>query len=323
MGKSNLAFHLAERVPFLGKGFLFLWARGHFLISRDAQPPAHWFFSQLANALDYRVPVRTRLRNGMSIRVACNDHVGGSILRLGYYEPEIVHLIEKLLKPGMVFLDVGAHVGQYTLYASRLVGETGQVHSFEPDPKTFQWLASNIKLNCLQNVHANQMALSDVAGSRQFYFATSQDIGSNSLTPPANYSGRSREVRCTTVDDYVQANRIAQVDLIKVDIEGGEYAMLSGAARLLDSRQRPPIIAEFEEARQLSFGNSCAKLAALLEGRDYRLFRLNEPLLEAYMPRANDAASFNILAIPSDRTDLLAELRTSPLQEDAPAAAGR
>jgi FkbM family methyltransferase len=323
MTKSDIAQRLAIRLPALAKGVLWLWARGHAWLTGDSEAPEHWFFSHLANALGYRVPVLTKLGNGMKIHVASNDFVGGMILRDGYYESGTVSLIERLLAPGMVFLDVGAHVGQYTLVASRQVGGNGQVHSFEPDPNTFRWLAGNVRLNHLQNVHVNQMALSDQAGRKRFYFAMPHDIGSNSLSRPVNDSGHFCEVTCTTVDEYVEANQLDKVHLIKVDIEGAEFAMFTGAKRLLSRQNKPIIVVEFEEERQRAFGNSCAKLAELLTADGYSLFRLDTVPLQAYAPRANDAPSFNVLAVPPGNTELLADLQRTPLREYAPVSIER
>lgn len=323
MKKSDIAQRWASRFPMLAKSALWLWVRWHMLATGQRQAPEHWFFLHLANSLGYRAPVLAKLGNGMKIRVACNDYVGRMILRDGFYEPETVSLIQRFLGPGKVFLDVGAHVGQYTLVASQRVGDDGQVHSFEPDPNTFRWLAGNVRRNYLQNVHLNQAALSDEPGTKHFYFATPQDIGSNSLSRPSNDSGRSCEVTCTTVDDYLAKKRVETVDVIKVDIEGAEYPMLKGAQRLLSRPDKPVIIAEFEEARQRAFGNSCAELAELLSSHGYHLFRLDVAPLETYVPRANDAPSFNILAVPPHKAALLADLQPTALNEAAPASVGR
>jgi FkbM family methyltransferase len=323
MKKSDIAERWAFRFPALAKSALWLWVRGHTWITGSREAPEHWFFLHLANALGYRIPVLARLGNGMKIRVACNDYVGRMILRDKYYEPETVSLIQALLGPGKVFLDIGAHVGQYTLVASERVGENGQVHSFEPDPNTFSWLAGNVRRNRLGNVRVNQMALSDESGTKHFYFSMPQDIGSNSLSRPANDSGQSCDVVCTTVDEYLAANHVDKVDLIKVDIEGAECPMLVGARRLLSRPDKPVIVAEFEENRQRAFGNSCARLAELLTTHGYHLFRLGTEPLEAYLPRENDAPSFNVLAMPSGKAAMVAEVLPLAWREDAPLEMGR
>src|SRR5262249_21732360 len=152
----------------------------HLLFSKNAESADHWLALELATQLRYRVPVTARLGNGMKVRVVWNDMIGRTIQQQGYYEPEMVRLFEKLLKPGMILLDIGAHIGQYTLVASQLVGDTGAVHSFEPDPETFNWLSRNLQMNARRNVHLNQLALSGKPGKTKFYLSTLEDIGSNS-----------------------------------------------------------------------------------------------------------------------------------------------
>ena len=189
---------------------------------------------RLAGLADCRVPLTATLGNGMVMEVVHGDYISGHILAQGYYEPEVVRVLEALLKPGSVFFDVGAHLGQYTLIASRLVGPSGQVHSFEPDPLTFRSLRGNCQRNSITNVRLTQAALSDREGTARFHFANNLDIGSNSLAEcdPYNVSGRSATVRCITLDGYRQAQATTRVDLVKMDVEGAELAALSGAAKL-------------------------------------------------------------------------------------------
>ena len=127
----------------------------------------------------------------------------------------------------MIFFDVGAHIGQYTLVASQVVGQTGEVHSFEPDPETYEFLEACVGLTTsLHNVHLNRAALSSQAGVGHLYLAPVSRLGDNSLAPPKGYSGVSCEVRCLTLDEYIIAKRLSRVDVMKVDIEGAELAML-------------------------------------------------------------------------------------------------
>src|SRR6266508_2628239 len=86
-----------------------------------------------------------RLRNGMQIEVDPVEFIGSQIVDHGYYEPATAHLVERLLRPGMVFIDVGANIGQYTLVASGSVGMSGRVHAFEPHPAMHDVLGRNVR----------------------------------------------------------------------------------------------------------------------------------------------------------------------------------
>lgn len=306
--RSTVIFWIARRLPGLFRFLILLWIRTRISLFRHSPRPDHWLLTALTDFLDLRVPVKARLGNGMKVIVPWNDLIGRSIFESGYYEAETVKLIQKLLAPGMVFFDVGAHIGQYTLVASQAVGATGQVHSFEPDPDTYKWLQRNARLNRLNNVQLTPMALSNESGIRQLYLATSQSIGCNSLSPPSNYSGNTCHIECTTVDAYVEMKGIQRVDLIKVDVEGAEGSVLQGASSLLRSENKPIIIMEFEEARQKALGSSCAKLADVLTSNGYSLFTAQGQRARDYVPSASDPAGLNVLAIPRRKEEQVLNL---------------
>jgi FkbM family methyltransferase len=277
------------------------WIRGRaWILGVPTSAEAYDRFTlKLAMEFDCRLPLTARLGNGMTIKIAFKDYVSKHILASGYYEPETVALLHQFLKPGMVVFDVGAHVGQYSLVASRIVGQGGAVHSFEPDPETFAWLRGNCRSNKLGHVTLNQIALSDAAEIKTFYFATSGDIGSNSLAEPKNFSGRKAQVPCIQFDTYLQKRGITRVHLVKMDVEGAELGVLRGGESLFSGRNRPIMILEFEEARQLAFGSSCRALGAWLVEHGYELFRIGATL-EPYTPSDGDPPSLNVLALPAE-----------------------
>ncbi len=211
----------------------------------------------------------------------------------------------------MVFVDVGAHVGQYTLVASPIVGPTGGVHAFEPDPDTFSLLARNVAANQLRNVHANREALFSEERKQSLFLSSVADVGSNSLALPARPARESSEVECLTLDGYLRARGVTRVDVMKIDVEGAEYHVLRGATDQLAGNDKPVILIEFEEERQTAFGYSCAKLADLLRSYGYSLVRVGKGALDEYVASEHDERSFNILAIPRNRRDrVLALLQT-------------
>jgi len=308
MHKSDLAFVFAAQVPYLAKWTLRAWVRLAHLASRPSWAD-HWAVEKMTETLAYRVPVWTRLGNGQKIRVALNDWIGRRIYEHGYYEPDTVRLVEALLQKDMVVLDVGAHVGQYSLIASRLVGEGGEVHSFEPDPQTFDWLESNARANRLRNVTLNQTAVASDQGPRRLHFSKVRDTGSNSLVEQKDYSrsGRWCVVPCTTLDAYASANGLSRIDFIKADVEGAELGMLQGARGILGAAEPPVLLLEFEEERQRAFGSSCARLAEELDRYGYSLWNVDDRL-EPYRPGPGDPPTLNVLAVPPSRQALVSRL---------------
>ena len=239
----------------------------------------------------------------MRVTVAWNDVGGRAICDSGYYEPDSVALFAALLEPGMDVVDVGANFGQYTLVASGIVGSNGSVHSFEPDPETFQWLRRNVMDNGLANVRLNQTALFRETAQKSLFLAEAHSVGSNSLAGDFwDYAGKTVEVSCIAFDDYLRANRIAKVDLMKLDIEGAELDALRGAEGVLQ-HSKPILLLEFEEERQRAFGSSCAELAEFLRSHEYALFRVGPLPLQAYRIGPGEPPSLNVLAIESSRAE--------------------
>lgn len=152
----------------------------------------------------------------------------------GSYEPETYRLFKEIIKPGMIVVDIGAHIGYFTRLFSRLTGKTGTVLAFEADPTNFTLLRQNTR-GCM-NVRAEQIALTDRVGIIDFYHYDDKS-GAHSTLPnvPLSFEKRKLTVASTTLDLWIEKNRIPRVDVIKMDIEGGEGAALKGMMRALKS----------------------------------------------------------------------------------------
>lgn len=290
-GLSPPILRLAGATPALTKIALRLSAK----LMAPRKP--HWLLRQMAADLNYRIAVDTRLGNGMKIRVVWTDVIGYSIAVDGYYDLPTVRTIQELLKPGMTFVDVGAHVGQYSLLGSGLVGLEGTVHSFEPEPETFDLLQHNVLINGLHNVHPIRCALGESLKEVELYVARPDNIGQTSLRQPNNFSGVKVRVQCQTLDSYAGEHGIDRINLIKIDVEGAELDVLMGARGVLSRNPKPHIIVEFWEEFLQEYGVSCAQLAEFLRGSGYSLFWIGETGLTPYIPRKNGDL-FNVLAIP-------------------------
>lgn len=156
---------------------------------------------------------------------------GGKVLRVvaGKYEPEQTREFQRVLKPGDTVLDVGAHVGYYTLLSSVLVGRSGQVLAFEPNPRNFAYLERHIALNRLPNASALPAAVADQEGVARFEF------GKGSGTGHLATDG-SLQVRTVRLD-AICADRGLAPNVVKVDVEGAELSVLEGGRDLFASRR--------------------------------------------------------------------------------------
>jgi FkbM family methyltransferase len=161
------------------------------------------------------------------------------------YEPHVKWLLQSLLQPGKTFFDIGAHVGYYTLLAARAVGPSGVVHSFEANPRTFELLSKNVRRNKLGPTLLNRVALADLNGEVKFCVDEIRPA-SSSLSGKGAEKKTELSVPSVTLDSYVANNRVATLDLIKIDVEGGEGRVFRGAQETV-SRFLPDIIGEFSK----------------------------------------------------------------------------
>ncbi|HYC87602.1 MAG TPA: FkbM family methyltransferase [Thermoanaerobaculia bacterium] len=147
---------------------------------------------------------------------------------LGTYERDAQRVFARCLRPGDVVYDVGANAGFFTLLAAKLAKE---VYAFEPLPRNLEYLREHVRRNAAANVHVLPLAVSDRAGTARFAAAENPAMGGLSASGGI-------EVETTTLD-ALRATLPAP-SFIKMDIEGGEYAALTGAARVL--REDRPLL---------------------------------------------------------------------------------
>ncbi len=149
---------------------------------------------------------------------------------LGTYESEMQNLIERRVSPGMVAYDIGAQAGIYTLLFSRRVGIEGRVYAFEPFYKNVANLMRHVEVNRLENVRVIQAAVYDRGSVVPFQIHASCFMGSVSPADSAFH------VAACSLDDFI-AQGNPEPDVVKLDVEGGESAVLRGAEKLLKKRK--------------------------------------------------------------------------------------
>jgi len=146
---------------------------------------------------------------------------------LGSYELAKQRKVIELVRAGMVCWDVGAHVGFYTLLFAELVGPQGKVFAFEPLPRNVDLLRRHVEMNGYRNVRTLPCALADFDGEASF------DPGPNPSMGRIAPSGPLR-VPCARADTLVARGEVEAPDVIKIDVEGAEAAVLRGARRAME-----------------------------------------------------------------------------------------
>jgi len=161
-----------------------------------------------------------------------------------FYEPITRALLEALLCPGDTFVDIGAHLGFFSL-TTGLYNPEVKVIAFEPNPKNFRILQANAAANGLVNIVCEPIAISDTDGTGTLYLTESDMSASLMKDFQAEDTEQigSIEVSTSSLDSYFQRRRIDGPVLIKVDMEGHEPAFFRGAAQTI-AKQKPDIILE-------------------------------------------------------------------------------
>ena len=153
--------------------------------------------------------------------------------------------LQRTLKEGMNVMDIGAHIGTYTVLAAEKVGQSGKVIAIEPEPKNYKQLLKNIELNNFHNVIPQNIALTNHEGLEKLYLSPPPASDSHSLIFSDNkYS--SIEVSVKTLDQLLERLNLKKIDIIKIDAEGGEIPILKGAEKTLRANQNIKIIVAAE-----------------------------------------------------------------------------
>jgi FkbM family methyltransferase len=201
---------------------------------------------------------------------AGKDRIALKLSRRGYlgYEQETVRVFLPLLEKCRVFLDVGANTGMFAIFAAALAPQR-RVVAFEPIPSIFEMLEANIRLNRLANLTAERLAVSDREGELVFYVSRTNGGIPTDSSALAGFRKTVDEIHvpALTVDRYVKTHDLGKVDLLKIDAEGCEPAVLQGAAQTV-ARDRPSIICEVLDSAD------CSALQRLLDPLSYRYFHL-------------------------------------------------
>ena len=216
--------------------------------------------------------------------------VGATLLMYGEYEKYETELFKNLVRSGMVVVDIGANIGYYTLIAAKLVGSKGVVYAFEPEPRNYELLCKNIVTNGYHNVVAINKAVSNTSGKAKLYVVKA--VGDASSLARGNVLTYSKNVDCLevetiTLDDFFERTvGDDRIGLVKIDVEGAEGLVLSGAERVLRNNSLK-ILMEFIPDLLRNVGTDPVELLYKLQNYGFEIKLLNgrnqvlEPIKDA------------------------------------------
>ena len=224
-------------------------------------------------------PVRYRIGTGAAEMaefwwsyVLMSFVAGRSMLEFGGSDVGYLRLMWRLLRPGMIAMDIGAFHGLYSVIAAKRVEATGRVVAFEPSPRDRRRLRLHVVMNRLRNVTVEPYAVSGCAGEIEFYVVMRGFTTMNSLKRPATSDPVSRMVVDTVgLDAYCRNVGIERVDFLKVDVEGGELELFRGAQDVL-TRARPVILCEVLDWVTRPWGYEASEIVQRLQVLGYEWF---------------------------------------------------
>jgi FkbM family methyltransferase len=169
--------------------------------------------------------------------------VGARLRRRGVWDRAETELYERCVRPGDRVIDVGAHVGYFSLLFARLVGPQGCVRAFEPEPRNFELLERNIARNGYRNVRADRRALWR-AKTEATLLVSEDNLGDHRLRPGEAVGERALSVSAATLDECL-AGQDTPIDLLKIDVQGCEPAVFDGAHETIASSPGMLMLTEF------------------------------------------------------------------------------
>ena len=258
---------------------------------------ALWEFAK-ERGLD--VPLVVPWLGGTRVEVTLGNDMSLCLFVAGSFEPNEFAFLDRVTRPGMTFIDIGANEGLFSLFAARKVGAAGRVISAEPSSRERLRFERNLARNRIGNVTVLPCAIGDAAGTARLQIANSGHAGHNTLgafTYDDVNAVDFENVPVETLDALAERLSIGSVDVVKIDVEGSELKVLQGAAGLL-RRTRPIMLIEANEGALQGQGASSAAVIALLDdmGYDIHVFSERTGEVERHVPGA--PLSANIVAVP-------------------------
>jgi len=176
------------------------------------------------------------------------------------------------LRPGDVAIDVGAHVGYFSLLFRLLAGNAGAVYAFEPMPDTYNRLLRNVMRNRFTNIVPLPMALAAVKGCAEFHF-NHRNEGECSLL--GDGGDGSCQVQVSTLDELFAGAQPDRPRLLKIDAEGAEMHVLEGGRQWFDENAPDMVICEINRPALAGAGSSEREIRDFLQARAYRCAVIN------------------------------------------------
>jgi len=188
------------------------------------------------------------------------------------YESNHMKVIEDHVKSGDTVIDVGAHIGYFTLRMAKLVGKNGKVIAFEPNPESFKILKRNIEENGYNNVILENKALSSGDKRIKLFFSETNRADSRMYQPPGEKQRTFAWVPALRLDDYIKQNKI-KPSFLKIDVRGAEGIVFKGMKNFLKSRTN--FTTEYHPRGMKTLGHLPEDFIKLIKEEGYTIYDIS------------------------------------------------
>lgn len=258
------------------------------------------YFLKAANSLGIANRIyKKRLHDNFYMLLNPTEHIQQQLFWYGHYEKELGELLKKVVRPGDVFLDLGANIGYFSLLVA-INSPSANIISFEPVKDLFQNMNDNISLNNIKNISTINAAAGEINEEKDLFISTPDNSGMSSFHQPENYSGKKESVKVVSIDEWFKTSALSKIDIIKLDIEGSELAALKGMKEVLQ-KQKPILIVEVNPETLLMFNLKPSDLYDYLNQLNFEGFLVLENDSFARLSQCEINQTTNVLFIHREK----------------------
>ena len=241
--------------------------------------------SKVAFDIDYGLKIFLELSNPLTWDLVLGKDV----------EKDVKQEFLQNINTGDTIIDVGAHIGEYTLLGAKLVGDKGFVISVEPDHDSVISLKENIILNNFKNYLILEKAVGEKIETKSLYKVNEEDVYGY-LDPFVENKKLKKysEIEVTTIDDIVLSNNLNIINLLKIDVEGFEYEVLLGCNDALKKNKIKKIIIELHPSYLQSKGDNEELIHTFLKEHGFEIKKIQEKITAGV---SHGVRTYNILAL--------------------------
>jgi FkbM family methyltransferase len=196
--------------------------------------------------------------------------LGITLTNEGIYEAGMIKTLEKFLRPGCCFVDLGANEGYFTVIGARLCGEAGRVIAIEPQHRLLPVIEENVRVNSVPNVTLVNVAVGDETSTVEMQLTPSTNNGGSGFGRSTRYRLPTQQVSMQTLAQVLESQSAASIDLLKVDIEGFEFEALLGSPQVFEQHRVRALALELHPTILSARGKDVGEIERMLDRCGYR-----------------------------------------------------